>query len=86
MKLVLLVENLKGLKSNLESLGFNPDVYSPNYKLLNRHSIKKLHQSGIKVIPWTVNEIKDMEKLINDDVDGIITDYPDRLIQLLNKK
>lgn len=85
VKLILLVENMKGIKANLERLGFNPDVYSPDYKLLNTHSIKKLHQSGIKVIPWTVNEVDDMKDLINAGVDGIITDYPDRLIQLLDK-
>jgi len=34
---------------------------------------------GLKVLPWTVNERADMDRLIRDGVDGIITDYPDRL-------
>lgn len=34
---------------------------------------------GLKVLPWTVNEVADMAQLIDWGVDGIITDYPDRL-------
>ena len=34
---------------------------------------------GIKVIPWTVNESVDMQRMIDWDVDGIISDYPDQL-------
>jgi glycerophosphoryl diester phosphodiesterase len=37
------------------------------------------------VIPWTVNETKAMQQLIDFGVDGIITDYPDRLVNLMNK-
>jgi glycerophosphoryl diester phosphodiesterase len=38
------------------------------------------------VIPWTVNERADMERLIALAVDGLITDYPDRLRALLAEK
>ena len=34
---------------------------------------------GLKVLPWTVNEVADMARLIDWGVDGIITDYPNRL-------
>jgi glycerophosphoryl diester phosphodiesterase len=34
---------------------------------------------GLKVVPWTVNERPQMERLIRAGVDGLITDYPDRL-------
>lgn len=37
------------------------------------------HANGIKVIPWTVDDEPTMDKLINDGIDGLITDYPDRL-------
>ncbi len=36
--------------------------------------------------PFTVNEISDMERMIEADVAGIITDYPDRLANLLLKR
>ena len=41
---------------------------------------------SIKVIPWTVNERADMERLIAQGVDGIITDYPDRLRAVMADK
>lgn len=41
--------------------------------------LKNAHEKGVKVIPWTVNETKTMLKLIEMGVDGIITDYPDRI-------
>jgi len=42
-----------------------------------------MHEKGMKVIPWTINDPVIMKKLIKIGVDGIITDYPDRLVDLL---
>jgi glycerophosphoryl diester phosphodiesterase len=81
VKLVFLVENTLGLKKNLKKLTFKPDVYSPFFKLLNKKTITKCHKQGIKVIPWTVNETSDMQAMIDLGVDGIITDYPNRIKQ-----
>jgi len=39
--------------------------------------LKKCHELGVKVIPWTVNEKGKIEELKAMGVDGIITDYPD---------
>jgi glycerophosphoryl diester phosphodiesterase len=77
--LALLVENVKGLQYNLRTLGFQPDIYSPYYQLISRKTVQKCRKSGIKLIPWTVNNPKDMRALIRLGVDGIITDYPDRI-------
>jgi glycerophosphoryl diester phosphodiesterase len=79
MTLATLVANLKGIEKNLEHLGFKPDVYSPYYQLLNAAKVQRLHAMGISVIPWTVNTTKEMKHLIAMGVDGIITDYPDRV-------
>jgi len=78
VRLAALVENLKSIDHNLEALGFNPAIYSPYYKLLSREKVEQLHHKKIRVIPWTVNEIKDMLSLKGMGVDGFITDYPDR--------
>ena len=86
MKLVLLVENTNGVQQNIDKLGFQPDVYSPYYKLLKKKDIQERHNKNIKVIPWTVNDLKSMHSLIRKRVDGIITDYPDRLIEIVNRK
>ncbi|WP_338235813.1 glycerophosphodiester phosphodiesterase [Persicobacter diffluens] len=78
--LAYLIENKKSEKENLDNLGFLPDVYSPEYILLKKKNIEDLHEMGVKVIPWTVNERKDMEELIEWGVDGLISDYPDLLM------
>lgn len=79
LTLAALVSNLKGIEKNIKDLGFQPDIYSPFYKLLNPKKVKQLHALGIKVIPWTVNTTPEMQKLRAMGVDGIITDYPNRI-------
>lgn len=78
VRLAALVENTRSIDSNLNSLGFNPSVYSPYYKLLNKQKVTYLHNKRIRVIPWTVNEDSDMLSIKAMGADGFITDYPDR--------
>ncbi len=80
--LSLLVENKSTIDHNLELLGFTPDIYSPDYTLLDQRSVDRLHSDGMRVLPWTVNETKEMQKMIRYGVDGLITDYPDRYFSL----
>lgn len=54
-------------------------VWSPYYLELNAESVKEAHALGIKVLPWTVNDAGDIERMISLGVDGIISDYPDRV-------
>lgn len=75
-----LVANIKGVSKNLKLLGFNPDYYSPQYKLVTQKTVNKLHQKGIKIAVWTVNDKADIEKMKELGVDAIITDYPDRAL------
>jgi len=79
MPLALLVENEDGVDANLARLGFVPQIYSPYFPLLDKKAVEKLHAKGMKVIPWTVDETDKMEQLIDMGVDGIITDYPNRI-------
>jgi glycerophosphoryl diester phosphodiesterase len=64
--------------TNLEKLGFSPDVWSPNFIQVNADRVNQLHGLGIRVIPWTVNNPSDMKKMKELGCDGLITDYPDR--------
>lgn len=82
MPLVLLVENKDGIEKNIEKLGFTPDVYSPNYLLVDELTVKFCRAKGIKIIPWTVNEINDLERMKKFGLDGIITDYPNRAVKV----
>ncbi|WP_247653574.1 glycerophosphodiester phosphodiesterase family protein [Flavobacterium sp. CS20] len=72
-----LVEN-GSFYENLQDLGKTPQIYSPYFKTLDSLDVKQAHNSGVKVIPWTVNEISDMQNLLELGVDGLITDYPNR--------
>jgi len=76
---VLLIEDddKRDLSEQLWELGFTPAVYSPHYSLVTESGIKRCHHSGIKVIPWTVNEKEKINELRALGVDGIISDYPD---------
>ncbi|MCH2195741.1 glycerophosphodiester phosphodiesterase family protein [Kordia sp.] len=83
MDVALLVDENEDMKTKLEQLSFKPEIMSPYYKLLTKENIKEYQRRyGMKVIPWTVNNSKEMEQLINWDVDGIITDYPNILRNL----
>lgn len=62
----------------------NGKVTDPGYRpYVTAGMVRHAHRNGIKVIPWTVNDEPTMAKLIDDGVDGAITDYPDRLRGLL---
>lgn len=79
MTLALLVENRRGMEANVQELGFTPNIYSPYFGLLSTEVVQKAHTMGMQVIPWTVNETNAMQKMIEMGVDGIITDYPNRI-------
>ena len=79
-RIAYLVERGKKLQKNLAKLSFKPDIYSPNFRVLTEASFKQAHDLGLKVIPWTINDIGMMERMIGWGIDGIITDYPDLLI------
>ena len=55
------------------------DIWSSYHKEIDADAIKVAHDLGLKVNVWTVNQASRMRELIAMDVDGIITDYPDRL-------
>jgi len=79
IRLAYLIENMLSFDVNMDSLGFKPDIYSPYYLLVTKKLVHECHSRGIQLIPWTVNDITAMRKLIRLGVDGIITDYPDRI-------
>jgi glycerophosphoryl diester phosphodiesterase len=78
LPLCLIVEDNLGWDRHIETLGFIPQVYSPDFTLVSETLLKQAHRMSCKVVPWTVNETSDMLRLIALGVDGLISDYPDR--------
>ncbi len=80
IKLGFLTEDKKaGFEEHLTQLGFTPYFYNPYWKLVTPALVNKCHEKNIKIVPWTINEIADMKLVKSMAVDGIITDYPNRL-------
>ncbi len=79
--LAMLVENNLSPEENLKKLGFTPEIYSPYFKLIDAHLLEWCKINKLKLIPWTVNEPNDIKKVLEMGVDGIISDYPDRVIK-----
>ncbi len=76
---------------------FAPGTYSPpmgalqvpEYRgpihILTERFVRDAHRRNLEVHPWTINEVADMQRMIDLGVDGIITDYPDRLLDVLGR-
>jgi len=82
IKLALLIENDLTTAKNLEVLGFTPDIYSPDFILVNDNLIAFCRSENMKIIPWTVNKLSDMKYLISMGVDGLISDFPNKFLSL----
>jgi glycerophosphoryl diester phosphodiesterase len=81
IRLSALVED-EMVDPSLEKLGFNPDIFSPYYKHLTKTRVDMCHNKGIKVVPWTVNEVVNMTEIKAMGVDGLISDYPNRFFEM----
>jgi len=79
-------------KMHLES-AYSPDAQAlqvsetfRDLRVVNRRFIEAAHARNMRVQVWTVNDVKAMERLLSLGVDGIMTDYPQRLMELLKKQ
>lgn len=59
----------------------NAVAINPYYETLTKENVAKIHQKSIKVYAWTVNQPGDIQKMKELGIDGIITDYPERITQ-----
>jgi len=57
-------------------------ILSPAYKQLRLDDVRQYRRRGIDVIPWIVNDPDDIRRMILWGVDGILSDYPDRVQQI----
>jgi glycerophosphoryl diester phosphodiesterase len=61
-------------------------TWSMFWRNITPKELADAHALGLKVLPWTVNDKSEMKRLIDLGVDGIITDYPDRLRSVMAEK
>lgn len=66
----------------IKQLGYKPDVFSCNHEAVDQQLVDDCHREGITVNPYTVNDIDEALRLIDLGVDGIITNYPNKLLRL----
>ena len=59
------------------------DLLSANYRLVDQAFMEKARAAGKEVHVWTVNDKETMRKMMRVGVDAILTDYPDRLADVL---
>ncbi len=83
--LAMLVENELSPQENLDRLGFKPEIYSCYFKLVDKQLLDWVKAQQMQLIPWTVNETADIKAMLALPLDGIISDYPDRVQALLEE-
>lgn len=76
VKTSLMVDEKQDFEESIEKLGFKPTYYSPYYVLVGKGLVDRCHEARVKVIPWTVNSVKDLKYLLELGVDGVVTDFP----------
>jgi glycerophosphoryl diester phosphodiesterase len=77
---VLLVDQPGTLRNWLRALTFTPFAISPSFSMLTDRHIRAAHRRGMAVVPWTVNDELEFQRLVARGVDGIITDDPCRML------
>ncbi|MCK4715916.1 MAG: glycerophosphodiester phosphodiesterase, partial [Candidatus Marinimicrobia bacterium] len=63
----------------------NPYSINISIEFINQWFIKTAHRKGLKVFVYTANYPDDIRRMIDMDVDGIITDYPDRVKTIISE-
>lgn len=80
-----LVKDISGKKDITQAIeACHPDAINPRFLLLNKKTVDMAHKAGLKVYPYTVNDPVSMKRMISAEVDGIITNYPDLVKDLLS--
>ncbi len=77
-----LVFNKDTFANHIAKLGFTPQIISPYYTAIDSVFVVQAHEAKVQVLPWTVNDEDEMKKMAELKVDGMISDYPDKLVAL----
>jgi glycerophosphoryl diester phosphodiesterase len=61
-------------------------LLAPRYKRISAPLIRRARQAGLGVVAWTVNEREEMRRMLSLGVDGIMTNWPDRLLEEIGQR
>jgi glycerophosphoryl diester phosphodiesterase len=61
------------------------DYWSPSFRYLTKSEVRAAHALGLRLLPYTVDEVEDLRAVLALGVDGIISDRPDRLLALVGR-
>lgn len=84
--LAYLVEDGPDLKEQLARLTFVPAVYSPHFSMADEALLHAVRERNMELVVWTVNEPGDIRRMLDLGVDGIITDYPEKAIAIVERR
>jgi len=84
--LAYLVEGKGTLNEHLAKLTFVPPILSPHFSMANEALLKEIREREMELIVWTVNDRADIQRMLDLGVDGIISDYPDRVFAMLENR
>lgn len=61
-------------------------LWSPDYRDLTPQVLDAARALGLKIVAWTVNDPADIARMLDSRVDGVISDYPDRVVEALKRR
>jgi len=79
IKVSLLINRQEVISDKLKQLDFKPEILGPYFELLTKETVAKYQNLDFKIFTWTINESLGIKRIQDYEVDGIITDYPNRV-------
>ena len=79
----LLSDHDNSIPQMIQAVGGN--AWSSNHDILTAELVDEAHELGLEVYAWTANDLESFQFLCDAGVDGITTDYPDRLMSFLGR-
>jgi glycerophosphoryl diester phosphodiesterase len=67
----------------MDRLNFIPEWLSPAWPIIDKDMVSRAHADGMKIVTWTVDEKEQMRKVIEMGVEAVISNYPDRLLEVV---
>lgn len=81
--------SIEGVTTLSPNYGFpqNGKIGDPGFRIYaDRAMVSEAHALGLKVVPWTVDDLPTVAALMDNGVDGVITDYPNRVRELMAER